>query len=480
MNSRLLPTLAGYWDGAFRSVTAQPTFDVVDPASTEVLATLPTYGASEANRAVDAAVGALAHTPSLEQRRQWLLTIERELLGNVTELARIITAENGKPIAESQGEVNYSAGFFADAARQLTHLESRDLPITAKGHRWRLHHRPAGVAGLITPWNFPMGMLAKKLAGAIAAGCPTVIKPSELTPLSSIAWFTLLHEMDLPKGFVNLVFGDAPAIGNVLCERMEVRVISFTGSTGVGRLLATQSAPNLKRMSLELGGNAPFVVFDDADLDAAVDHLMANKFRNAGQTCVCANRVLVQDGAYDEFVTRASDRIRSLVVGPGADLATDVGPLIDERARSKVASMVADAVDRGAVIAVGGESAPGAGAFYAPTVLTGVNGSMRCSQEELFGPVVAIERFADEEAGIVRANDTEYGLAAYVFSADADRLERVAARLHFGHVGLNTGTGPTPEAPFGGMQQSGLGREGGLEGILEYVEIQTCPTPAAP
>ncbi|MFT6144849.1 MAG: succinate-semialdehyde dehydrogenase/glutarate-semialdehyde dehydrogenase [Myxococcota bacterium] len=480
MNSRLLPTLAGYWDGAFRPLATLPTFDVVDPATTSTLASLPTYSTDHASLAVDAAAGALAQPPSLEQRGKWLLAVERALLDNLTELAQIITAENGKPIAESQGEVRYSAGFFADAANQLTHLDSRDLPITAKGHRWRLHHRPAGVAGLITPWNFPMGMLAKKLSGAIAAGCPTVIKPSELTPLSCIAWFTLLHDLDLPKGFVNLVFGDAPAIGQVLCERMEVRVISFTGSTGVGRLLATQSAPNLKRMSLELGGNAPYVVFDDADLDHAVGHLMANKFRNAGQTCVCANRILVQDAAYDAFIRRASDRVRALVVGPGADLNTDVGPLIDERARIKVASMVTDAVAHGAVIAVGGNSAPGEGAFFEPTLLTGVTASMRCSQEELFGPVVAIERFVDEEAGILRANDTEYGLAAYVFSTDVDRLERVAARLHFGHVGLNTGTGPTPEVPFGGMQQSGLGREGGLEGILEYIELQTCPTPAIP
>ena len=477
MNSTLLPTLAGYWDGAFRPVDTLPTFDVLDPATTGTLATLPTYGAAHTSLAVDAAVRALAEPPSLEQRRAWLLAIERGLLDNLTELARIITAENGKPLAEAQGEVRYSAGFFADAATHLPHLESRDLPITAKQHRWRLHHRPAGVAGLITPWNFPLGMLAKKLSGAIAAGCPSVIKPSELTPLTCIAWFTLLHELGLPRGFVNLVFGDAPAIGQVLCERMEVRVISFTGSTAVGRLLATQSAPTLKRMSLELGGNAPFVVFNDADLEHAVEHLMANKFRNAGQTCVCANRILVQDGAYDAFVRLASARVQGLVVGPGSQESTDVGPLIDERARTKVASLVADALEQGAVAEVGGASAPGAGAFFQPTVLTGVSASMRCSQEELFGPVVAIERFGTDEEGIVRANDTEYGLAAYVFSADAHRLERVAARLHFGHVGLNTSTGPTPEAPFGGMQQSGLGREGGLEGILEYVELQTCPTP---
>ena len=477
MNSRLLPTLAGYWDGAFRPLDGLSTFDVLDPATRATLATLPSYDATHTTLAVDAAVRALAETPSLAQRRAWLLAIERGLLDNVTELGRIITAENGKPVSEAEGEVRYSAGFFADAATHLPHLESRDLPITAKQHRWRLHHRPAGVAGLITPWNFPLGMLAKKLSGAIAAGCPSVIKPSELTPLTCIAWFTLLHELGLPKGFVNLVFGDAPAIGQVLCERMEIRVISFTGSTGVGRLLATQSAPSLKRMSLELGGNAPFVVFDDADLEKAVDHLMANKFRNAGQTCVCANRILVQEGAFDDFVSLAADRVQALVVGPGSNENTEVGPLIDERARAKVASIVQDALEQGAVAVVGGSSAPGEGAFFQPTVLTGVGASMRCSQEELFGPVVAIERFTTEDHGVERANDTEYGLAAYVFSADAARLERVASRLHFGHVGLNTGTGPTPEAPFGGMQQSGLGREGGLEGILEFVELQTCPSP---
>ncbi|MFT4628020.1 MAG: succinate-semialdehyde dehydrogenase/glutarate-semialdehyde dehydrogenase [Myxococcota bacterium] len=476
--SSLIPHAAGYWAGAFQAAPGLPTFEVSDPASGEVLSTLPSYGTRHTELAIAAARN--AHRPyPLAQRKAWLEAIGNALRMATPELARLITAENGKPLEESRGEVAYSAGFFDDAASRIHHLETHTLEAQPRDHRWQVHHRSAGVAGLITPWNFPLGMLAKKLAGALAAGCPVVVKPSELTPLSCLGLFTLLDALELPKGMVNLVFGDAVAIGKALCASRDVRVLSFTGSTAVGRLLAAQSAPTLKRLSMELGGNAPFLVFEDADLDAAVTHLMANKFRCAGQTCVCTNRVLVARPVHDAFVNRLAGEVAALEVGAGSVEGTQVGPLIDGRGWQKVQDLVQDALEAGATAVVGGLSDPPCGAahHFPPTVLTGVTPSMRCSREEIFGPVLAVGVFATEEEAIALANDTEYGLAAYAFSADPERLQRVARAIHFGHVGLNSGVGPTPEAPFGGMCQSGMGREGGLEGILEFVELQTCPTP---
>lgn len=477
LDSPLLSHRAGYWAGAFQPVGAGPTFDVRDPASGDLLARLPELGAAEAEAAVDAAAERLASPPSFGEREAWLTAIAAALRGHAAQLAAIITAENGKPLAEARGEVEYAAGFFTDAARRVDSLAPHELTERPKGHRWTVHHRPAGVAALITPWNFPLAMLAKKLAGALGAGCPSVIKPAELTPLTCIAFVSLLDGLGLPPGMVNLVFGRAPEIGRVLCERPEVRVVSFTGSTAVGRILAAQCAPGIKRLALELGGNAPFVVFADADLERAADALLANKFRCSGQTCVCSNRILVEQGVAKEFSKAVAQRVAALVVGPGADPTSQVGPLIERRGYDKVAELVADAVERGAQVAVGGVPDGGEGRFFPPTVLTGITPAMRLTREEVFGPVVPIATFTDEADAVRLANDTEYGLAAYLFTADRERAERVAARLHFGHVGLDTATGPTPEAPFGGMGQSGIGREGGLEGLLEFVELQTCPTP---
>lgn len=479
-SSPLLPTLGGYWDGRFQTTPACPSFDVIDPATGNVLATLAEQGAEQAEAALSSARKALVPHPVAERRR-WLTEFAAHLREHAADVAAILTAENGKPLAESEGEVRYAAGFFEDAVRHLDHLEPTTLELTPKDHRWRVFHRPSGVAALITPWNFPIGMLAKKLAGALAADCPVVIKPSELTPLTCIAAFTLLDRIGLPAGMVNLVIGDAPAIGAVWCESKAVRVLSFTGSTGVGRKLAAQCAPSLKRLSMELGGNAPFVVFADADLDATVRHLMANKFRCAGQTCVCSNRVLVESRVHDAFVEKLAVEVAALRVGPGSAPGTEIGPLIERRAWDKVHELVADGVANGAKVVVGTlrDAPQGPGNFFEPLVLVDVLPTMRLAQEEIFGPVVAIGRFEDEAEAVELANDTEYGLAAYVFSEDSDRLDRVAAQLHFGHVGLNSGTGPTPEAPFGGMQQSGMGREGGLEGVLEFIELQTCPTPLA-
>lgn len=478
LDSPLLAATGGYWDGQFHAPIGD-TLTVTDPATYEAIATLPRMGAEHATLAAAAAARALAAgPPDLERRKRALLAIADAHDANCDELARIITAENGKPLAEAAGEVRYAAGFYRDAVRHVDALAPRTLAEQPRGCTWRVHARPAGVAALITPFNFPLAMLAKKLSAAIAAGCPVVVKPAEKTPLSAIALFGLLHRLELPPGTLNLVYGDAPAIGRVLCEHPAVRIVSFTGSTAVGQWLAAACAPHMKRLSLELGGNAPFVVFADADLDHAAEQLVANKFRCSGQTCVCTNRVLVEASVSEAFVARVAKRVAALTLGPGMAVGTDVGPLIDRGAFDKVSRHVKDAVERGARVVVGGVTAPaadGGGAFFPPTVLSGVTAEAMASQEETFGPLIAVGTFTGEAEGIARADDTVYGLAAYVFSADRARLERVAQALHFGHVGLNTATGPTPEAPFGGMRMSGIGREGGEQGVHEYVEWQTTP-----
>lgn len=475
IESELLPHIAGYWDGRFQSVEGAATFEVLNPANGERLARVPELGGSHAEAAVAAADAAMAEPPDLPARAAMLRRIAATLTEHREELARIITLENGKPIGESRAEVEYSAAFYEDAAGRIAALAPQTLEARPRGFVWRVHHRPAGVAGLITPWNFPLGMLAKKLSGALAAGCSAVVKPAEKTPLSCLAFFTLLDRLGLPPGQCNLVFGDAPAIGDVFCKDRRVRVVSFTGSTPVGRLLSAQCAPHIKRIALELGGNAPFVVFADADLEHAAEQVLANKFRCAGQTCVCTNRVLVEASAQEAFTAAVATRVGALRVGSGLEPDNDVGPLIDAQSFAKVRGLVDDALSKGARAVVGGRPDASESRFFPPTVLTGITTDMACGREEIFGPVVPISTFEGEEEATIAANDTEYGLAAYIFTADNARAQRVAARLHFGHVGINTATGPTPEAPFGGMRQSGLGREGGMEGILEFIELQTIP-----
>lgn len=484
LDSPLLRHLAGYEAGAFlpdvpagrpqEPDAAGELVRVVDPATGDVLAVLPSYGAVDATRMVQSAERALTNPAPLAQRAAWLIAIADALLANRDELARIITLENGKPIGEAKGEVDYAAGFYRTAAAEIDVLQPRVLAAKPKGLTWTVHARPAGVAGLITPWNFPLAMLAKKLSGALAAGAPAVIKPANETPLSVIALFHLMHTLGLPPGLVSLAFGDSSAIGKVLCEHPAVRVISFTGSTRVGQTLAVQAAPHVKRLALELGGNAPFIVFEDADVDLAVEQLMATKFRCSGQTCVSANRVFVHESIADALTATLAARVDALRVGPGTDPSTDIGPLINERAVANVHRLVDDAVTRGASVAAGGRTTAGA-CFFPPTVLAGVAPGMAILREEAFGPVVPLVRFATEAEVIAAANDTEYGLASYVFTRDRERVKRVAAALQFGHVAINTGSGPTPEAPFGGMKHSGYGREGGAEGILDFVELQTVP-----
>lgn len=475
----LLRQRGSYIGGAFFT-SADETLCVLDPATGETLVELPSFGAREAAAAVHAAASALDVQVPAADRRRWLKAIASAHAESREQLAQIITLENGKPIAEARGEVDYAATFYEEAASRLSELDAQTLERTPRNHRWTTHLRPAGVAALITPWNFPLAMLAKKVSGALAAGAPIVAKPAEVTPLSAIALFCILDRLPLPKGMVNLVFGDAPAIGKVFCEDPAVRVISFTGSTAVGKLLSAQAAPHVKRMALELGGNAPFIVFEDADLELAADHLLKNKFRCAGQTCVCTNRVYIQSSVANRFAELLTNRMRKLRVGPGIDPETDLGPLINKAGYRKVHELVTDAMEQGAEVVLGGVETvpPDSGPmFYPPTLLSEVTRDMRCVKEEIFGPVIPLVRFESEEEVVIAANATEYGLAAYLFSMDKPRCDRIVSRLRFGHVAVNSGTGPTAEAPFGGMKQSGIGREGGVEGILEFLEQQTIAAP---
>ncbi|MEZ4649894.1 MAG: NAD-dependent succinate-semialdehyde dehydrogenase [Candidatus Eisenbacteria bacterium] len=548
LHSKLLPHLAGYIDGAWVSAANGARVPVEDPATGRVLAHVPRMGAAEAVRAVAAAArvfdasgeGEHGLDAELRMREEWLKRIAARILEEKDEFGRIVTLENGKPLAEGRGEAEYAAGFFANAATQLGALRPKVLTARPRGHGWTVHHRPAGVAALITPWNFPLAMIAKKLSAAIGAGCPVVIKPALKTPLSMIALFTVLEEVGIPPGRANLVIGDSGAIGKVLCEHPEVRIVSFTGSTAVGQSILAATAPYVKRVALELGGNAPFLVFQDADLPNAVEHLVQNKLRASGQTCVCTNRVFVHHSVAESFARLLADRVGRLHVGNGMDEGVDLGPLIDRDAFEKVESHVQDALRRGATAvtappgigvastgaagttaagtagtdagttgaaadcgagtagsaadsevadtgaadtgagdrnaAMTGSSSSGAhGFFFPPTVLRSVPESALCAQEETFGPLFPIFEFDTEEEAVAAANDTIHGLAAYLFTADEERAGRIIGRLRFGHVGHNTGTGPVPEAPFGGMKQSGIGREGGSEGLMEYVELQTVP-----
>ncbi|WP_440998025.1 NAD-dependent succinate-semialdehyde dehydrogenase [Arhodomonas sp. SL1] len=475
IESPLLPRIAGYIGGQWSEGSARP-ITVTNPANGEVLAEFPGMGENETLEAVRAAEGALVERASLEKRREWLLKIDEALRANREEIGRILTMEHGKPWAEAQGEVDYAAGFFRYCGEHIDELGPRTLEEHPKNCTWTVYQRPAGVVALSTPWNFPIGMIAKKLSAALAADCASVIKPSSKTPLTMIALFALMdRELDLPAGKVNLVMGSAGAISDTLLKHPSVRVFSFTGSTEVGRELIEKSAAGVKRLTLELGGNAPFLVFDDADLDAAADNLMANKFRGGGQTCVCANRIFVHERVAEAFAQKVADRVAKLRVGDGLQEGVTIGPLIDENAVDKVRRHVNDAVNKGAKKVAEGDAADLPGTFYPPTVLLDVPGDALCTVEETFGPLVPMITFRDDDEVVAAANDTDYGLASYVFTGDRERGRRVIERLQFAHAALNSGTGPTPEAPFGGMKQSGFGREGGIEGLFEFVETQTVP-----
>ncbi|MBL8289959.1 MAG: NAD-dependent succinate-semialdehyde dehydrogenase [Rubrivivax sp.] len=453
-------------------------FDVHDPATGSTLAQVANLGTVDAEAAVRAAERAWPawRRRTAKERAAVMMKWFQLLHQHADDLARIMTAEQGKPLAEAKGEVAYGASFVEWFAEEGRRVYGETIPSTDNSKRYLAIKQPVGVCAAITPWNFPIAMITRKVAPALAAGCPVVIKPAEQTPLSALAVAELAQRAGMPAGVLNVLPADAAnsiAIGKVLCASDVVRHLSFTGSTEVGRILAAQCAPTIKKLSLELGGNAPFIVFDDADLDSAVEGAMASKYRNAGQTCVCANRLYAQDGIYDAFVARLAEKTRSLKLGAGFEPGVTQGPLIDDAAIAKVERHVADALAKGARVVVGGGKAGELGArFYTPTVLADVTSQMLCAREETFGPVAPVFRFKTEEEALALANATEFGLASYFYSRDVGRIFRVAEALEYGMVGINTGLISTAEVPFGGVKQSGLGREGARQGIEEYVEVK--------
>jgi len=456
-------------------VDGSTTFEVTDPATGRVLAEVTNLGASDAHAAIAAAEKAwpLWRARTAKERAAIMMKWFALLHQHADDLARIMTAEQGKPLAEAKGEVGYGASFIEWFAEEAKRVYGETIPTTDNNKRYLVLKQPIGVCAAITPWNFPIAMITRKVAPALAAGCPVVIKPAEQTPLSALAVAELAQRAGMPAGVLNVLSADSAnsvAIGKVLCDSDVVRHLSFTGSTEVGRILMRQCAPTIKKLSLELGGNAPFIVFDDADLDSAVEGAMISKYRNAGQTCVCANRLYVQDKVYDAFVAKLADKARAIKVGSGFEAGVNQGPLIDDQAIAKVESHVADAVAKGAKVVVGGERI--GERFYTPTVLAGVTADMLCAREETFGPVAPVFRFKTEAEAIDAANATEFGLASYFFSRDIGRIFRVAEALEYGMVGINTGLISTAEVPFGGVKQSGLGREGAHQGMDDYVEVK--------
>ncbi len=463
-------------DGAWIGADGGPDIEVRNPASGDLLARVPDLGAAAAERAIAAAARALPAwraRPAAERAR--LLRRMQELtLQQQDDLARLITAEQGKPLAEARGEVAYAASYLDWYAGEALRVLGETIPSARADQRLTVLRQPVGVCAAITPWNFPIALLARKLAPALAAGCTLVAKPAELTPLSALALAAISEQAGLPAGVVNVITGAPAAIGRAFMESPVVRKVSFTGSTAVGKLLIEQAAGTVKRLSLELGGNAPFLVFADADLDAAVRGLMASKYRASGQTCVCANRILVERSVAGAFTERVVAASRTLVVGDGSRDGTDLGPLIDDRAVTKVRRLVTDAVDRGARLLLG---EPPSGRMCGPIVLDGVTADMAVAREEVFGPVVALQVFDGEAEAIALANDTRAGLAAYVYTGDGARAVRVTEALDYGMVGVNEGIISNAAAPFGGVKESGWGREGGHQGIDEYLELKyVCTT----
>jgi succinate-semialdehyde dehydrogenase/glutarate-semialdehyde dehydrogenase len=462
--------VAGEWLSAQNGATRE----VINPATGKKLGTVPYMGAAETRRAIDAAARALpAWAKKTAQERALILRRWYELmLANQEDLARIMTAEQGKPLAEARGEIAYAASFIEWFGEEGKRLYGDVIPAHQADKRILVLRQPIGVVAAITPWNFPAAMIARKVAPALAAGCTFVCKPATQTPYSALALAHLGERAGVPHGVFSVITGDSSAIGTEMTSHRAVRKLSFTGSTAVGKHLMAQCVSTLKKLSLELGGNAPFLVFEDADLDAAVAGTIASKYRNTGQTCVCANRLLIQDSIYDEFVRKLTAAVGALSVGDGLAGRTDQGPLIDAKALAKVEEHIADALAKGARLACGGARHALGGTFFQPTILTDVDASMMIAREETFGPVAPLFRFKTEEEALCLANDTEFGLAGYFYTRDLARAWRVSEALECGIVGLNTGIISTEVAPFGGIKESGIGREGSKYGILDYTEIK--------
>jgi succinate-semialdehyde dehydrogenase/glutarate-semialdehyde dehydrogenase len=464
----------GFVAGAWTPAESGRTTEILNPANRKSLGVVPDMGAAEARRAIEAAHAALpAWSKKTAGERARIMRKWFDLMmANQDDLAVIMTAEQGKPLAESKGEIAYAAAFIEWFAEEGKRVYGDIIPGHQADKRLMVLRSPVGVVAAITPWNFPAAMITRKAAPALAAGCPIVIKPAPQTPFSALAMAELAHRAGIPAGVFNVVTGDAVAIGGEFTGSDKVRKLSFTGSTAVGKLLMAQCAGTVKKVGLELGGNAPFLVLDDADLDAAVAGAIASKYRNTGQTCVCANRFIVQDKVYDAFARKLVEAVSRLRVGDGLAGETDQGPLIDEKALQKVEKHVADAKAKGAQVAVGGRRHALAGTFYEPTVLTGVSTDMMLAREETFGPVSPLFRVKTDDEAIRLANDTEFGLAAYLYTRDLARSWRVTEALEYGIVGLNTGLISTEVAPFGGVKESGIGREGSRYGILEFTELK--------
>ncbi|MFY8105298.1 MAG: NAD-dependent succinate-semialdehyde dehydrogenase [Elstera sp.] len=463
-----------YINGQWVAADAGATLSVDNPATGATIGAVPNMGAAETRRAIDAASVAFplwAARPAKERANilsRWADLITQ----HVEDLAQIMTAEQGKPLAEARGEILSGAAYIQWFAEEGRRVYGDVIPQPRSGQRLLVVKQPVGVCGAITPWNFPSSMIARKAGAALAVGCTLVIKPSDLTPFSALALAELAERAGLPAGVLNIVFGEAAPIGDELCFNPKVKKITFTGSTAVGKLLLGKAAQTVKKVSMELGGNAPFIVFDDADVDAAVAGAILSKYRNAGQTCVCANRVFVQAGIYEAFAEKFTAAVKTLKVGNGLEAGVTTGPLIDDRAIAKVERMVADATEKGATVLTGGSKHALGGRFYEPTVLANVTGDMAVIRDEIFGPVAPLVRFTDEADVIRLANDTDYGLAAYFYARDLGRVWRVAEALEYGMVAVNEGAIATEVAPFGGVKQSGMGREGSKYGVEDYVQIK--------
>lgn len=460
----------GQWVGA----DAGGTISVDNPATGALIGTVPNMGAAETRRAIDAASAAFPlWSAKTAKERSLILTRWAELIvQNVDDLAMLMTSEQGKPLAEARGEILSGAAYIQWFAEEGRRVYGDVIPQPRGGQRLLVVKQPVGVCGAITPWNFPSSMIARKAGAALAVGCTLVVKPSDLTPFSALALAELAERAGLPAGVLNIVVGEAAPIGDELSFNPIVKKITFTGSTAVGKLLLGKAAQTVKKVSMELGGNAPFIVFDDADIDAAVAGAILSKFRNAGQTCVCANRVFVQDGIYEAFAAKFTAATQKLQVGNGLETGTTTGPLIDDRAMAKVERMVAEATEKGARVLTGGTKHALGGRFYTPTVLADVTGDMSVVKDEIFGPVAPLVRFKDEADVIRLANDTDYGLAAYFYARDLGRVWRVAEALEYGMVAVNEGAIATEVAPFGGIKQSGMGREGSKYGVDDYIQLK--------
>lgn len=460
---------------AWKAAASGKVVDVIDPATQAVIGTVPDMGGAETRAAIEAANTAFGpwkkktHAERAAFLEKWFAL----MIEHVDDLGLILTTEQGKPLEEAKGEIRYGASFVKWFAEEARRISGGTIPSPTPDRRIVVLKEPVGVCGIITPWNFPNAMITRKVAPALAAGCTVVIKPSEFTPYSALALGVLAERAGIPAGVINIVTGMPTDIGNEIMANETVRKISFTGSTRVGSLLMRGAADSVKRLSLELGGNAPFIVFDDADLDLAIEGALTSKFRNGGQTCVCANRILVQSGVYDAFAKKLADRVDAMRVGPGTEPGVAIGPMINEPAIAKIRAHVDDAISKGATIITKPHDLPDGPQYTAPVVLTGATTAMRLASEETFGPVAPLFRFETEEEALAIANGTPFGLAAYFYTESLKRAWRVGEALEFGMVGLNTGAISTEVAPFGGVKQSGLGREGAQVGIEEYLEIKT-------